>query len=290
MPILEIVSLVFGGVGGLVQKWLAAREEAKRIESELALLQAKQAFELAMEDKRRAYVQLEADNAARLAGIVAAKELGVAAEASLQASLAADKATYSTGRELTPRQAWLLVIVDFARGMTRPGLAWTLVAFLGWQLASLAPSDPAYQAVIDSVRALAGLSVGWWFGARDTSPATRGKQAGSAKTAMLVVIAIAAAGVMLALSTPAWAHGDDRHEHHDRRRNPPPVSVTVTRVDHHDKGMCDGWGRFLTCAAVGSLAVYGLAELPVWKRKDGDTTTELVLAPSATPLQVRLTW
>lgn len=233
MPILEIVSLIFGGVGGLAQKWLQAREEQKRVEAELKLLQAKQAFELAMEDKRREYVALEAEHAANLAAIQAGKELGVAAEASLQASYGADKATYSNDKPLTPNQMWLMVLVDFTRGMTRPGLAWILVAFLGWQIATLVPSDAAYQAIIDSIRSLASLAVGWWFGARDVGSqrnTRKAMQAGFARAAMLATIAIAAAGVVLAIAS-GCSNGPEPEQ--TTTTQPPCDSSTSGATDEH---------------------------------------------------------
>ncbi|MCU0949508.1 MAG: hypothetical protein MUC68_00265 [Burkholderiaceae bacterium] len=169
MPILEIASAVLGIGGGLVQRWLQARETREKAEFDLKAQQARQSFDLAMRDKDHQYMLAEAANAIALAEVNAAKERDVAGYQALTASYAADRATYSSERELSGGQLWLLVLVDFARGITRPGLSWLLVAFLGWLLWSLPAASDELQTVIDSVRALASTAVGWWFASRQST-------------------------------------------------------------------------------------------------------------------------
>ena len=169
MPVLEILSALMGVGGGLLQRWLQAREQREKAEQDLKAQQARQSFDLAMRDKDHQYMLAEAANAIALADVNAAKERDVAGYQALTASYANDRATYSDDRPLSGGQLWLLVLVDFVRGLTRPGLSWILVGFLGWLLWSLPAGGPELQTVIDSVRALASTAVGWWFASRQPS-------------------------------------------------------------------------------------------------------------------------
>lgn len=173
MPILEIASALLGVGGGLLQRWLQARETREKAELDLKAQQARQSFELAMRDKDHQYMLAEAANAIALAEVNAAKERDIAGYQALTASYANDRATYSNDRDLSRGQLWLLVLVDFVRGMTRPGLSWILVGFLGWLLWSLPAQSTELQTVIDSVRALASTAVGWWFAARGNSASAK---------------------------------------------------------------------------------------------------------------------
>lgn len=101
--------------------------------------------------------QVDADSAAVL------KDLD-----GLQASIAADRATYG--------DSWAGRIVDFVRGVTRPLITYAAMGMVIYTTAQVlqgvraqpfAP-DLAFQLLRES-SALAATAIGWWFGARITS-------------------------------------------------------------------------------------------------------------------------
>lgn len=90
-----------------------------------------------------------------------------------------DEASYSKGQELTGGQKWLMVIVDFLRGMIRPSMTiymTVLTTMIYWQVMELVGG---LEGVIDKTQAYA-LSqqiilvilyitttvILWWFGTR----------------------------------------------------------------------------------------------------------------------------
>lgn len=128
------------------------------------------------QDIRLAEIESKGDLAvARTEGEAA---VGVAEANALAASYGHDKATYATG-ELTVGQRWLMVLVDFARGMVRPGatlyftgLATYLTVFAVDLMHRINPdkaAEIALQLVPQIVRVILYLTVAillWWFGTR----------------------------------------------------------------------------------------------------------------------------
>jgi hypothetical protein len=80
------------------------------------------------------------------------------------------------------------------------------------------------------------------------------------------------AAIALVITLPAGAHDKPKPE-------PKPVEPTIVVRDSH-KGMCDGWSRFLTCATVGGLAVYGVVKLPIWESKSASSEKKVELRPT----------
>lgn len=134
----------------------------------------KNAHELAMMQEARETQRMEIEGQKEIASINAQKEKEVAAEASFQSSIAADRATYSDPHTLTgwagQCAALLLVSVDWVRGMTRPVLTvWAVLFFSHTANAML--SNPAADAKLvtemtEAVIATADMALGWWFGSR----------------------------------------------------------------------------------------------------------------------------
>lgn len=165
------ISSVLGLFGGLFQRWMDLKREKEVAAREVAILRERNAHDLAMRDKDREMVEVEAKNALTMAEVGARRETEVAAYASMNAALAADRATYSDRfKELGPVAKGALVAVDVVRGLTRPGLTVVLVCFVGYLMATIPTTDPLYQAVVEGVLSLAFTAVGFWFGARGSLP------------------------------------------------------------------------------------------------------------------------
>jgi len=156
---------LLGTVGAVFGKWFEGRNELKR----LAMMNEHD-LGMAREEREMAQLQLQASQA--LATTEANARVSVADLAALEASLEADKATYSGGAQ----SKWL-VAVDVVRGFMRPLITAWLVAFTtGLALYLLAREDaPALNTeqqvallltLIDSAVTLVGIAVPWWFGSR----------------------------------------------------------------------------------------------------------------------------
>lgn len=127
---LEILgSLLTGGATGLLgtaiqrvfefkTKKLEIEAEAKRFEHEVAL--------------RRVDAEIMAQEWAartKVAEVEAEGKIEVADSAAFAAALTSEPKLYSERvRELSPAQSWLMVILDFTRGVIRPGLTLYLCA------------------------------------------------------------------------------------------------------------------------------------------------------------------
>ena len=159
-----LLGLLTGGAGGLLGTLgQAVLSWHKR--------KGDQAHELAMREQDRLdmeveaklglqQIKLEGEQARELAEVEGATAREVAAEASLQASYAHDKATYGGG------------LVDTLRGLVRPviTLANTLIllalAWLCYQQLQGELSHEVARQVITTFLGLATLTITWWFGGR----------------------------------------------------------------------------------------------------------------------------
>ena len=69
-----------------------------------------------------------------------------------------------------PGDGFLMLFVDFCRGMTRPMLTWAFVALTGAIYFTVAADDAKVQGqIVDTVLYLTTTTVLWWFGARQIS-------------------------------------------------------------------------------------------------------------------------
>lgn len=152
-----IMSVVSGGATGLVGMLLSGvlsffKERGER-DHELKLRSLD--IELA---------KAEASSAERVAAVEAES-------ASEQAEMAALEASYreASARMSRPHDGFLLQLVDFVRGMTRPVLTWGLVGLVAWIYFSLSGElavDELRNRIIQTVLYLATAAVLWWFGQR----------------------------------------------------------------------------------------------------------------------------
>jgi hypothetical protein len=176
-------SAAFGGLTGLFGVGL------NKI-SDYFMLKQKNAFDLAMRDKDIEIAKVEADKEVTIARDTnnANRELG---EMKLQeASYGEDKAEYLTGEAIEHAPPWAqgiiavaLGIVDFVRGMTRPGITLylcILTTLMYLQLKAIVttagqvvftPADAVKVIVmiVDAVIYLTSTAVTWWFGSRPKS-------------------------------------------------------------------------------------------------------------------------
>lgn len=175
---------LFGLVGAIASSYLKNKERALELAHEIELAKVN-AEEMRLEselrlqelDKRRELI--EAESAGRLAETQEAT-----AGRMLEASIKADKATYSKG--LMDRMSGMtasivglmLGFVDVFRGLIRPGATAALVVMV-WilyrdinQIVGGLSALPMTEVVVlwfevtRSIIALAFMALGWWFGAR----------------------------------------------------------------------------------------------------------------------------
>lgn len=119
-------------------------------------------------DLRRLDIELaqaEANSAERVAAIEAEGARG-------RAELEAMAASYreASSRMSRPGDGFLMKLVDFVRGMTRPVLTWGLVALVGVIYFTLGAGGLEPEAIrpriIETVLYLTTAAVLWWFGQR----------------------------------------------------------------------------------------------------------------------------
>lgn len=156
-----------GTVGSLASKWLEGKQKKEQEEISLNKLREQNAHEKAM-------VQMQLEGQKNIKLIEAEEAWHTADFNALAKSLEADSATYSKV-DVSKASPWL-VAVDFVRGMMRPLITGSLVAYCVWMSfyifadygAELDKTQMAATvfAVIDSMSALTGLAVSWWFGSR----------------------------------------------------------------------------------------------------------------------------
>ena len=181
--LLSIIGSIFaGGATGLLGvvfqrafDWLHEREVLKQ-------KQADQQFEL---EKRKIDIQVtqaEWAGRTRVAETEAGAAKDVAESQAFAASLLKEPERYSSADRLTPGQNWLLVILDFLRGIVRPGLTLYLCAlttYIWWQVRQLISTedlDPdavleIWKMVVNTILYLTTTCILWWFGVRN-----KGKQ------------------------------------------------------------------------------------------------------------------
>lgn len=167
-------SILSGGATGLlgvvangIFGWLKERgEREERLEMRrLSIQHAQLEFE-----SRERIVDREQD----------AREL-VSSDELRRSSYSQDKATYSRGIQLTTSQGWLMVLVDFLRGMIRPVTTVYLIALVtaiyitthiflkGLAVAqhiNTANMLEQQREIISTVLYLCTVCVTWWFGDR----------------------------------------------------------------------------------------------------------------------------
>jgi len=191
------MSVVSGGATGLLGVLLQRffDHKAKVLEVEVVKLNHLNALALADKESERLRARADADvkvaesqaeaQTASAEADMQAREAEADAK-NLQASMASDKATYVPAGAVSGGIAWLLALVDFMRGILRPGLTAYLaglVTVMFFWVRDLAEvhgvSISGEQAVMLMNQIIAAIlyvfvtSTTWWFGSR---PPAKGGQ------------------------------------------------------------------------------------------------------------------
>lgn len=181
---------LLGVLGGLIRQGVDYFAKKAEADAQLALLQARNAHELAMRDKDMAMMQAEAASRLRVAEEQGASAEEVARLAAVAASFASDKATYATGAEAAD-SPWFIA-VDVVRGLIRPmitalfdvallAIFGVLVALLWDDLSRLfSARDPSVTAplmalILEILKAIIFLAVtttSYWFVTRRSDSRT----------------------------------------------------------------------------------------------------------------------
>lgn len=157
---------VIGLLGSGITKWQEAKAEERKMSHELALRKA-DAELMAQEWAQRT----------KVAEVEAAAKVEVADAQAFQTAIQAEAQRYSAGIKANSAQAWLMYVLDFTRGIVRPGLTLylcmlsTLIYLKAREAMPYVGADPAAAAKLVediSVRVLVMTEavVFFWFGTR----------------------------------------------------------------------------------------------------------------------------
>ncbi len=183
--LLSIIGSIFaGGATGLLGvvfqrafDWLHEREVSKQKKQD-------QEFEL---EKRKIDIQVtqaEWAGRTRVAETEAGAAMDVAQSNAFAVSLLKEPERYSSSDRLTTGQNWILVLLDFLRGIVRPALTVYLCAlttYIWWQVRTLISTedlDPAavldiWKMVVNTILYLTTTCILWWFGTRNKGQAPK---------------------------------------------------------------------------------------------------------------------
>jgi hypothetical protein len=192
-----IATAVLGGgatglFGVLIQRWADYKNRQQDIET----LQVKQAHEVAMYSAQAAVMREEWAARTHIAEVDAqgkvdtakAEAAGKEAEADAKAFAASYKLepqSYSAGHHLSPRQRWVVVILDFVRGVIRPGLTvylcylTTLVYEESQRHVGALTAEQSFEILklcIGTILYLFTTCTLWWFGTRNKQAAPGASQ------------------------------------------------------------------------------------------------------------------
>lgn len=166
-----VLQRLFDGVFG----WLKAKQD-------LATFQAKAAHEIALREKDAAIMREEWAGRTRVAASESDSRKDVAASEAFGNSLLREPERYSAVQLLTPAQNWVMVILDFLRGIVRPALTVYLCAlttYIWWQVRALIRHEDLsgaeilslWRLVVETILYLTTTVVLWWFGTRNKQAA-----------------------------------------------------------------------------------------------------------------------
>jgi hypothetical protein len=180
---LSIISLLFtsilsGGATGLLGVVLQRFFDHQNKKLDLEKQRIDNAHEERLRDLDMQMLDKEWAHKAEVAKIETEGASDVAASNAFAASFAMEPKRYSEGAPVTPFGAFILVMLDFIRGIVRPGLTIYLciLTTLVWQQARVMvaledlTSDQAMEImklVIGTILYLTTTCVLWWFGTRN---------------------------------------------------------------------------------------------------------------------------
>ncbi len=184
-----ITGVMSGGATGLIGVALQQWGEGRKRAHDLEILRINSANALAQRqldiDSQIKLAGMAQSSAERLAEIQAEQRAGEAASADYQASMSADRATYSlpAAQQQSRAVRWMMGLVDFLRGIIRPGvtlysmalqtmlLAWVHEMWISRALAVTPDLQTRLvMEIVGTTTYLVTTTTVWWFGVR---PAVR---------------------------------------------------------------------------------------------------------------------
>jgi len=178
---LGLISSIFsGGLTGLLGVAFQRFFDFLKVKQEIEMRKLDQAHEINM---RKADAEIMAQEwAARtqVATIEGASKEAVAADNAFAASFAMEPKQYSAKVKVGPFAGFLLVLIDFLRGIVRPGLtvylcvittliyleAKAIMATVDWALET-AQAVSIHERIVATILYLTTTCVLWWFGTRN---------------------------------------------------------------------------------------------------------------------------
>lgn len=173
-------SILSGGATGLLGVVFQRIADYKNRQLDLQLDKQRGELELAKRDKDAAIMREEWAGRTQVAQIEGDATKDAAESAAFAASLSGEPKRYADGK-MTTAQTWLMVALDFIRGIVRPGLTiylcvlTTLVylqarELLAGQAMSATEALELVKMIVGTVLYLTTTCVLWWFGTRNKAP------------------------------------------------------------------------------------------------------------------------
>lgn len=171
-------AILSGGATGLLGAGIEQFFGWLKTKQELALLQAKQAHEIAMRQQDALLMDKEWAGRLRVAQTEGDTARDVADSKAFEQTMLREPERYSYAATLTIGQQWWMVILDFLRGIVRPALTvylGALVTMIWIQVSTLTakedltPEDvmEIWKTVVATVLYVWTTVTLWWFGTRN---------------------------------------------------------------------------------------------------------------------------
>lgn len=175
MDLLSGLSSILGGsITGLVGTALSSVYEYKTRKLDIELAKTKLQNEIELKKVDLELLKAESEAKIEIASVTAAGAVEVEDSKAFRAAIESEPKKYAEG-PLTHAQNWLMVALDFLRGVIRPSLTLylviiTTIMYFNMKTAadSLLPPDAVgiINRIVDMVLFLTSTVVTWWFGTR----------------------------------------------------------------------------------------------------------------------------
>jgi hypothetical protein len=177
-------SIFSGGVTGLLGVAFQRFFDFLKVKQELQVLKANHEHEINMRRVDSEIMQKEWAARTQVASVEAAGKAEVAAEQSFAASFGSEPKQYSERVKAGPFAGFVLVLLDFIRGIVRPGItvylcaittmiyleAKALIATAG-QFMTPEQAIDIFNLIVSTILYLTTTCVLWWFGTRNRQKA-----------------------------------------------------------------------------------------------------------------------
>lgn len=169
----EIISSVLsGGLTGLLGAAITKFSEYKTKQLDIEQLKLKHLHEAAMKELDASIMQKEYEARMQIAEVEAQALVESEDSRAFAKSYDMEPERYSNPAKSSIAQNWALVVLDFVRGIVRPGLTIYLcliVTIMYAKASGSAVSEAVAMEIVQTVLYLCTTSILWWFGARGRS-------------------------------------------------------------------------------------------------------------------------